>query len=84
MRNFTANEILKLTEKEIDELIINNTFEFETNSEVKDKKCKFRALVLEQTLAINVTPFDLQILIEGEINPIDLNVISIKSMKYVC
>ena len=96
MRNFTANEILKLTEKEIDDLIINYTFEFETNSEIEtnsksetdlnleDKKCKFTALVLDQTLADNTLPFDLQILINGKIETIDLSIINIKSMKYVC
>ena len=38
MRNFTTTEILKFTEKEIDDLFINNTFEFKTYSKIGEKK----------------------------------------------
>ena len=81
MRDFTANEILKLTEKHIDDLIISNTFEFETNSKDIDKEYKFNALVLNQTLEINGKPFALKIKIEGEKEEKNLNIIKIKSMK---
>ena len=84
MRNFTTTEILKFTEKEIDDLFINNTFEFETYSKIGENKYKFKAIILDQTLAINTKPFDLQIIIIGETNIIDLNIINIKSMKYIC
>lgn len=82
MRNYTANEILKLTEKQIDDLIIGNTFEFETNSKDIDKEYKFNALVLNQTLSMNGKPFDLKIIIEGEKEEKNLNIINIKSMKH--
>lgn len=83
MRNFTNYEILNLNEKDIDDLILNNTFEFETNSKDSDKDFTFKALVLEQSLAMNRKPNDLKILISGEINSKDLNIINIKSMKYI-
>ena len=82
MRNYTANEILKLTEKQIDDLIIGNTFEFETNSKDIDKEYKFNALVLNQTLSMNGKPFDLKIIIEGEKEEKNLNIINIKSIKH--
>ena len=84
MRDFTANEILNIREKHIDELIVNNTFEFETNSKDTDKDNIFRALVLNLTLSTNGQPFSLKIQIEGENEEKELNIINIKSMKYVC
>lgn len=84
MRNFAKNEIIKLTEKQIDELIINNSYEFKTQSEDSDKSITFKALVVNQTLAENGKTADLTIIIENEKKLKDLNILNILSMKYVC
>lgn len=83
MRNFTNYEVLNLNERQIEDLIISNAFEFETNSKDSNKEVKFNALVLDQSLGMNGKPFDLQILIEGETKSKDLSIINIKSIKYI-
>ncbi|SNB10939.1 hypothetical protein KU06112801_2020005 [Flavobacterium psychrophilum] len=84
MKIYKQAEIVKLTEKQIDELIINNTYEFETQSKDSDKPKKFKALVVDQSLAEDRVTADLTIIIENEEKQKVLNILNILSMKYVC
>lgn len=84
MRNYKTAQIVKFTEKLIDTEVKNYTFDFILNSKITNiEGLSFRANIIDVELAENRMPFNFVVIINGESETKDINIVNISEMLFV-
>jgi hypothetical protein len=84
MRNYKAAQIVKFTEMLIDHEVKNYTLDFILNSEIINiEGLSFRAIIIDVEVAENRIPFNFVVIINGESEKKDINIINISEMLFV-
>ena len=82
--NYKTAQIAKFTEQQIDNEVKNFTFDFTLNSQISDVKgLNFRAKIIDVELAENGMPFNFVVIVNGETEKKDINVLNVSEMLFI-
>lgn len=84
MRDYKTAQIVKFTEQQIDNEVKNYTFDFTLNSKIEDiEGLSFRAKIIDVELAENKMPFNFVVIINGESEKKDINILNVFEMLFI-
>lgn len=85
MKNLFITEIINLNQYDVEKKILGKTYKFHLNSPLSDIDDKLIiGKVVDYDLSIDNQLFSLHILIKNQNKEIEITILKIKSMEYVC
>ncbi len=84
MRDYKTAQIVKFTEQQFDNEVKNYTFNFTLNTKIEgiEELC-FRAKIIDIELSENKMPFNFVVIINGESEKKDINILNISEMLFI-